>query len=219
MAEQLRFRETVEAYEARSSKSLTITGDISRVVELGIKLQELASSYGIHNVFDDGGYKELILLTLFGLRKLSREGDDAEDTQGRRYEMKTVARVDARGRRKNSLAVTTEHTLTIANIHRYRRTHLWIIAIFDQSNLEGIYEVTPGQLEPYFARWESRLQAQEVLHQTGGAPPHLNNPKIPLWFVRKHGTQIWPPNADAELPPAIEDALEKAEHIEPICEP
>src|SRR4029077_8125619 len=126
----------------------------------------------------DGGYKELILLTMFELRKLQREGDDAEDAQGRRYEVKTVARISSSGERKNSLSVTTEHTLTRANIERYRRVYLWIIAVFDQSEPEAIYEITPEALEPYFAKWEEEIRAQEALHAPGGAPPHLNNPKI-----------------------------------------
>lgn len=91
------------------------TGDVSKILALATTLQVEATKQGIHNVFDDGGYKEMFMLKLFGLRKLNREGDDAEDTSGRRYEMKTVARVSSAGVRKSSLSVTTEHTLTIAN--------------------------------------------------------------------------------------------------------
>src|SRR6266511_4188859 len=102
------------------------TGRIDAIIELGSQLQDLATEHRIHNVFDDGGYKELILLTLFGLKKLEREGDDATDADGNRYEVKTVARVDSRGRVKRNLGITTEHTLTRANIERYRRVQLWI---------------------------------------------------------------------------------------------
>ena len=77
-------------------------GDISSLLELGTEIQAAASLRGIHNVFDDGGYKELLMLSLFNLRKLHREGDDAEDAAGRRYEMKTVARVSSSGNRKQS---------------------------------------------------------------------------------------------------------------------
>src|SRR5262245_13899829 len=76
------------------------SGDIAPIVALVGQLQARASEHNIHNVFDDGGYKELLLLTLFDLQKLHRTGDDAADREGRRYEIKTVARVSSAGTRK-----------------------------------------------------------------------------------------------------------------------
>ena len=192
---------------------LVPSGNVKPVIDMGIALQVRATEHNIHNVFDDGGYKELILLTMFELRKLQREGDDAEDSQGRRYEVKTVARVSSPGVRKRSLSVTTEHTLTQANIERYRRVYLWIIAVFDQSEPEAIYEITPQELEPFFASWEGQIRAQEALHAPGGAPPHLNNPKIPLGFVREHGIRICPPSEQAALPAQIKVALAESQEL------
>jgi hypothetical protein len=166
------------------------SGDISSLLELGTEIQAAATLRGIHNVFDDGGYKELLMLSLFNLRKLGREGNDAEDAHGRGYEMKTVARVSSTGKRKPYLSVTTEHTLTQANIDRYRATFLWIVAVFDQSLPEVIYEIEPSQLEPYFIKWEAQLAAQG--QPEGGAPNHINNPKIPLSFIAAKGIQVWP---------------------------
>jgi hypothetical protein len=165
-------------------------GDIGSLLALGTEIQAAASLRGIHNVFDDGGYKELLMLSLFNLRKLDREGDDAEDAAGRRYEMKTVARVSSSGKRKPSLSITTEHTLTQANIDRYRATFLWIVAVFDQAQPEVIYEISPSELEPYFAQWEAQLARQG--QPVGGAQNHMNNPKIPLRFIAEHGAQVWP---------------------------
>jgi hypothetical protein len=166
------------------------TGDIARLLGQGTEIQVEATLRGIHNVFDDGGYKELLMLSLFNLRKLHREGDDAEDAEGRRYEMKTVARVSSSGKRKTNLSITTEHTLTQTNIERYRATFLWIVAVFDQSLPEVIYEIPPVKLEPYFAAWEAKLAAQG--QPVGGAPNHMNNPKIPLKWIQAHGVQVWP---------------------------
>lgn len=177
---------------------LVPSGNIEELLDLGARLQQAASEHRIHNVFDDGGYKELLLLTLFNLAKLDRVGDDAEDEQGRRYEIKTVARVSARGIRKSSLSITTEHTLTKANLDRYRQVHLWIIAVFDQSFPEAIYEIAPAKLEVYFSRWEQRLDEQQALQAPGGAPVHLNNPKVPLGFVMKHGLLAWARQPDAD---------------------
>jgi len=195
---------------------LVPTGDISAILHLGGQLQAAASAHQIHNVFDDGGYKELLLLTLFNLRKLDREGDDAEDEAGRRYEIKTVARVNARGARKPSLSVTTEHTLTVANLTRYRNTHLWIVAVFDQARPESIYEIAPLVLEPYFSEWERRLVVQQGLHSVQGAPPHLNNPKIPLTFIHEHGLQVWP-EAEVALPKPVQQGLRLASEEPPAA--
>jgi hypothetical protein len=193
---------------------LVPTGDIREVVEMGIALQAVATEHNIHNVFDDGGYKELLLLRLFNLRKLYREGDDAEDEEGRRYEIKTVARVSSIGEMKRTLGVTTEHTLTQANVDRYRAVFLWIIAVFNQSEPEAIYEITPAALEPFFSTWETRLAEMQAVADPGSAPVHINNPKIPLKYVIEHGVQVWPPR-DVELPEVVEEALIRSEELEP----
>lgn len=187
-------------------------GDISEIVELGAQLQREASKHNIHNVFDDGGYKELLLLTLFDLKKLDRIGDDAVDKYGRQYEIKTVARVSSGGKRKTGLQITTEHTLTLENIRRYRNVHLWIIAVFDQAQPEAIYEIAPAALEPRFKPWEEQLVRQNALRVDGGAPVHLNNPKIPLSFVERHGTRVWPAGP-VQLPLQVEQALEDTEKL------
>jgi hypothetical protein len=188
---------------------LSPVGDVTSVVKLGAQLQAEASRHGIHNVFDDGGYKELLILRLFGLHKLDRTGDDAEDDSGRRYEIKTVARIDARGNRKKNLSITTEHTLTVENLARYRNVYLWIIAVFDQAKPEAIYEIPPASLEKYFADWETKLIRMEGLRAEGGAPVHLNNPKIPLGFIEKNGTRVWP-EGPAQLRLDVEAGLAEA---------
>lgn len=176
-------------------RRLSLSGDAEAILELGQQLQVLATEHGIHNVMTDNGYQELVVLTLFGLTKLRREGNDARDAEGREYELKTVGRISADGDRKNSLSITTEHTLTLANIERYRRVFLWVVAVFDRTLPEVIYEVTPQALEPYFSKWEGLLNQRD-----GDWRPvrdHINNPKIPLKFIAQNGIRIWPPEATA----------------------
>jgi len=182
------------------------TGDIGTVVGLGARLQDEASQHNIHNVFDDGGYKELLILKLFGLTKLGRTGDDATDSLGRKYEIKTVARINAKGQRKSGLSITTEHTLAAANLARYRSVYLWIVAVFDQARPEAIYEITPAALEKYFTDWERKLAQQESLRVEGSAQVHINNPKIPLSFIERHGTRVWP-EGPVQLSLAVEEGL------------
>ncbi|MFJ2202921.1 hypothetical protein [Streptomyces violaceusniger] len=192
-------------------------GDIREIVELGLQLQKHASERHIHNVFDDGGYKELLLLELFNLTKGGeRIGNDATDSLGREYEIKTVARINSKGNRKSSLSVTTEHTLTLENLDRYRTVHLWIVAVFEQSTPEVIYEIQPEKLEEeYFSKWEARLRRQIAAHQDGGARPHLNNPKIPLSFIAAHGVEVWRGDGASQmsLPGYVQEGLAKAQQL------
>lgn len=196
------------AHDGERLPVLEPTGDIAEILSQGVDIQAAATLRGIHNVFDDGGYKELLMLTLFNLRKLDRGGDDAEDALGRRYEMKTVARVSSSGKRKPRLDVTTEHTLTQANIDRYRATFLWIVAVFNQAEPEVIYEITPDSLEFYFKKWEDKLAVQSNVK--GGAANHLNNPKIPLSWIERHGVQVWPRESHSHQPRMGEGAQPKS---------
>lgn len=204
--------ETVQQKGQTSESLLVPSGDIGPVVELGRRLQEEASKHNIHNVFDDGGYKELLLLTLFNLKKLARTGDDAVDEHGRQYEIKTVARVSSAGERKTGLSVTTEHTLTLENLWRYRNVYLWIIAVFDQAQPEAIYEIKPTALETYFMKWEAKLNLLQASYQEGGTSVHINNPKIPLSFIARHGIRVWPAGP-VQLPLQVEHALDESDAL------
>jgi hypothetical protein len=198
---------------AASRVPLKPTGDISPIVELGAKLQAEATKHNIHNVFDDGGYKELLILTLFNLKKLGRTGDDAADESGRKFEIKTVARINAKGQRKTGLQITTEHTLTLDNLQRLRSVPLWIVGVFKQEQPEAIYEISPAAFEArYFKKWEAKLRRQEAVQVDGSAPVHMNNPKVPLSFIEKHGTRVWP-EGPVQLSLAIEEGLAKTDKL------
>ena len=56
-----------------------------------LKLQELAEKHGINDIFQDNGGKLLQVLLITGLEVLpGREGNDAKDSQGNEYELKSV---------------------------------------------------------------------------------------------------------------------------------
>jgi hypothetical protein len=117
-------------------------GDITEIVQLAEPLERVAQDFGIPTVFDDGGYKTLIMCKLLGLRPLpGKRGDDAVDAEGRRFELKTVNLLTTMGEPKKSLGVTTEHTLRQSNIDRYRQTNSWLIGVF-----RGFYPVEVWQL-------------------------------------------------------------------------
>jgi hypothetical protein len=58
----------------------------------------------------------------------------------------------------------------------------WVFAIYEGIELQEIYHLIPAALEPYFSKWEKKW------HDSGGKD--INNPKIPVRFVREHGKRI-----------------------------
>lgn len=164
---------------------------LERALVACYELQTLATKYGIADIFQDNGGKVLQSLIILGLRFTgSREGNDAIDTEGNEYELKTVNIALGRSR-----GVTTHHHLNLGILDKYRRVRAWYISLYENITLIEIYRLTPEKLAPIFDKFEQRLVA-------GGNAP-LNNPKIPMAFVRRHGTRVWPIESDeqAELMP------------------
>lgn len=143
-------------------------------------LQDLATKYGIEDIFQDNGGKVLQTLIILGLRVTGgREGNDAIDNYGNEYELKTLNISLGKNR-----GITTHHHLNLGILAKYRSVHAWYIALYDGIILNEIYRLTPQELEPIFMGWERRLIAN------GNLP--LNNPKIPISFVRATGSRVYP---------------------------
>lgn len=138
--------------------------------------QRLASEHGIDDIFQDNGGKLLQVLLITGLKRVpGREGNDAVDDDGNEYELKSV-----------NIALTksfsTHHHMNPTIIAKYRQVP-WIFAVYEGIELLEIYRLTATDLEPYYVKWEAKW------HADGGKD--INNPKIPLTFVREHGTRIF----------------------------
>lgn len=164
------------------------------------ELQRLASAHGIHDVFQDNGGKLLQVLLVTGLTAIpGREGNDAVDTAGREYEMKSVNRFDVRGKRKPNPQFTTHHHLNPTIVAKYRQVD-WLFAVYSGIELEAVYMLTPDLLEPYFERWLNDYKTK--------GNRDLNNPKINLRYVEEHGVLLYR-NEDApkETDPDIADVL------------
>jgi hypothetical protein len=144
-------------------------------------LQDLATRYGIGDIFQDNGGKVLQTLILLGLKIVpGREGNDALDDAGNEYELKTLNVSLGRSR-----GVTTHHHLNLTILAKYRAVHAWYISLYEGIILQEIYRLIPDQLEPIFREWEARIMA-------GGPGASLNNPKIPIRFVRENGVRVYP---------------------------
>lgn len=148
-----------------------------------IEMQTLASEYGISDIFQDNGGKVLQVLILLGLQiSPGREGNDAVDTDGNEYELKTVNHA----LNKNA-GITTHHHLNRDILDKYRAVKAWYIASYDGVELREIYRLAPSVLEPLFAQWEDKIASK------GAA---LNNPKIPVRYVHM-GERVYPPSKES----------------------
>ena len=139
-------------------------------------LQEMAQDFGIDNIFQDNGAEILQQLVYLNMQAVpGREGNDGVDANGCEWEMKSVDVSKGRGH-----GVTTNHHLTYGIIDKYR-TVPWSVSIYDGIHLLAIYILTPEDLEERFQMWEDQLRTR----------PHLNNPKIPMWYVKERGRLIY----------------------------
>ena len=140
------------------------------------KYQEFAVKHGINDIFQDNGGKILQVLLLTGLTVLpTREGNDAIDEYGNEYELKSVNVLLTK-------SFSTHHHMNPTIIAKYRKVN-WIFAIYEGIELKEIYKLTPQDIEPYCAAWEKKW------HDTGGKD--INNPKIPLKYVRDKGKLLY----------------------------
>lgn len=166
--------------------ALIPTGNVADIIALGERIQAEATPYGINRVFDDGGYRELILLKMFELERppgaAVRTGNDAIDPRTHQlYELKTVNFYNLSGEYQSRPAVTTCHHFNRHILDRYRQVK-FLIGFFHVNKPVRIYEMESTAIEnPYFQRWERQLQTAE----------HLNNPKFSPTPVVKRGVEVW----------------------------
>ncbi len=128
--------------------------------------------HGIPDIFQDNGGKILQVCLITGLTVLkSREGNDAVDEYGNEYELKTV-------NISRTAQFTTHHHLNPIILAKYRKVD-WIFSTYEGIELKEIYLLKPAALEYWYTKWETKW------HADGGKD--INNPKIPLTYVQKHG--------------------------------
>lgn len=149
------------------------------------KYQKLALKHGIPDIFQDNGGKILQVSLILGLTVLqAREGNDAVDADGKEYELKTVnlLRTDQ---------FTTHHHLNPVIIEKYRKVD-WIFATYEAIELKEIYLLKPEAMEPWYKKWGEKWKRDG----------DINNPKIPLSYVRERGTLLY-----SSIGSAIEDTI------------
>ncbi|WP_353571494.1 hypothetical protein [Candidatus Albibeggiatoa sp. nov. BB20] len=141
-----------------------------------LKLQALAEKHGINDIFQDNGGKLLQVLLLTGLEVLpGREGNDAKDSAGNEYELKSVNALLTK-------SFSTHHHMNPTIINKYRKVD-WVFAVYEGIKLVSIHQLMPVDLEFYYNKRETKW------HDDGGKD--INNPKIPLRYVLEHGVVIY----------------------------
>ena len=162
--------------------------EIKKIEQLWENLNELnqmAQSYGIPDIFQANGAKGLQQRVYLNMTVLpGREGNDCISESGTEWEMKSI------NLETSASGFSTNHHTNHDIIAKYRKVP-WTFAIYYGINLSEIYVMTPQMLEPLFRHWEDMLQTQT----------HLNNPKIPVKFVRQNGIQVYPINPINPLDP------------------
>lgn len=138
--------------------------------------QDLANQYGVQDIFADNGGKVVQLAIATGLDIVpGRLGPDYRDRMGNTYEVKTV------NMSKKVTGFSTNHHLTKKTIAEYRQRR-WVFAMYDDITLIEAYLVEAADMEPVFQKWETALS---------GKRDHLNNPKVPMDYVREVGTIMY----------------------------
>ena len=166
--------------------------EIKKIEELWENLNDLATmakSYGIDDIFQDNGAKILQQLVYLNFDILAgREGNDAVSASGTEWEMKSVNIELTSG-------FSTNHHTNHFIISKYRKVP-WSFAIYKGIQLQEIYVMSPKQLEPIYQHWEEQLNADS-------SKTHLNNPKIPVKYVRANGIKVYPINKEAPIDPDL----------------
>ena len=158
--------------------------ELERLFPFIREYQALAERHGIGDIFQDNGGKLLQVLLITGLTCLKgREGNDATDAAGNEYELKSV-------NLSLTASFSTHHHLNPVILKKYREVAAWYFAVYLGIELQVIYRMTPGELEPYFTKWEQKWRAD------GGKD--INNPKIPVKFVAEHGAVIYKAGSGSE---------------------
>lgn len=159
--------------------------ELNRLFPYVREYQQLAKKVAnINDIFQDNGGKLLQVLLVTDLRNLdkSREGNDAIDSNGNEYELKSV-------NTQLTKSFSTNHHLNPSIINKYRKVD-WVFAVYDDIELLEIYLMKPHMLESFYKKWETQYNI------TG---KDINNPKIPLSYVRENGILVFRHNENYTL--------------------
>lgn len=154
-----------------------ILDEFNRLIPHIREFQKLAKeNFNISDIFQDNGGKLFQVLLVLKLQNMSdsREGNDAIDNKNNEYELKSLNILLTK-------SFSTNHHINQKIINKYRLVD-WIFSVYEGIELIEIYKLTPEQLEPYYTKWEEKCNTNNI---------QINNPKIPLKFVKENGELLY----------------------------
>ena len=80
---------------------------------------------------------------------------------------------------------STNHHTNLERINVFRQER-WLFSSYKGIILQEVYVVNPRHLETYFSKWEQSVK-EKIAANIENA--HLNNPKIPLKYVKEVGNK------------------------------
>lgn len=168
-------------FDYKNREPITQLNNIFHYLQI---FQTLAEEHGINDIFQDNGGKLLQVLIITGLVDLpGREGNDAKDKHDNEYELKSV-------NTNLTKSFSTHHHMNPDIIKKYRKVD-WVFAVYEGIELKEIHILKPIDLKFYYDKWEKKW------HDDGGKD--INNPKIPLKYVRENGNLIYEEKDDEEF--------------------
>ena len=157
-------------------------------------IEALAKKHGIEDIAQDNNLKLLQTLVYFDFNNQpGREGSDAIDRYGNDWELKTANENLVNG-------FSTNHHTNHERIKQFR-SERWLFSIYKGVELQEAYAMSPKTLEPYFSEWTDKINEKAA---AGMDNPHINNPKIPIKFVRAKGIKVYPVDPEEPVDPAKE---------------
>lgn len=157
-------------------------------------LEALANQKGIPDIFQDNGAKVLQQVIISGMTFLpGREGNDAVDSNGVEWEFKSI------NISTKATGFSTDHHSTMELLTRFNSVP-WLFSVYRGIHLQEMYVLSPGQLDEWTDKQKKNLSNKIAQHKATS----LNNPKIPLKYVRERGTKIYP-FPDPPIDPATLD--------------
>ncbi|GAX02058.1 restriction endonuclease [Secundilactobacillus silagei] len=145
-------------------------------------LEKLGKQKGIDDIFQDNGAKVLQQVIISDLSFLpGREGNDAIDKNNVEWEFKSL------NTETTASGFSTDHHATHELLQRFNSVP-WLFSFYAGIHLQEMYVLSPGGLSKWTEHQRNHLD--ERIRE--GKGKSLNNPKIPIKYVKKHGTKIFP---------------------------
>lgn len=150
--------------------------ELEHLLRVNKPLEDFARQYGIKDIYSDSNIKQLQQTLYLGLDYIKgRNSYDAVDRTGHYWELKSL---DITGSQK---AFSTCSRMSREVCARYAANCRFGFSIYDTTDLQQIYVMDSPMLKPLIDKWSKKLLEKK----------HLNNPKIPLSFVKEHGYKIF----------------------------